>query len=72
VYPKNGGMLEKAAQMANHGSPCTTQLYDRRRMVNIHSTLVHHFLEMRISASVRPISSRNSRATPECRHRGRV
>jgi len=28
---KNGGMLEKAATMANHASPRTTQLYDRRR-----------------------------------------
>jgi site-specific recombinase XerD len=28
---KNGGTLEKAAQMANHASTPTTQLYDRRR-----------------------------------------
>jgi hypothetical protein len=28
---KNGGTLEKAAQMANHASTRTTQLYDRRR-----------------------------------------
>jgi integrase/recombinase XerC len=28
--PKNGGTLEKAAQMANHASTRTTQLYDRR------------------------------------------
>jgi integrase len=28
---KNGGTLEKAAAMANHASPRTTQLYDRRR-----------------------------------------
>ena len=27
---KNGGTLEKAAQMANHASTCTRQLYDRR------------------------------------------
>ena len=27
---KNGGTLEKAAQMANHASTRTTQLYDRR------------------------------------------
>ena len=26
-----GGTLEKAAQMANHASTRTTQLYDRRR-----------------------------------------
>ena len=31
AYPKNGGTLEKAAQMANHASTRTTQLYDRRR-----------------------------------------
>ncbi len=31
VYLKNGGTLEKAAQMANHASTRTTQLYDRRR-----------------------------------------
>ena len=30
-YLKNGGTLEKAAQMANHASTRTTQLYDRRR-----------------------------------------
>ena len=33
VYLKNGGTLEKAAQMANHASTRTTQLYDRRRDV---------------------------------------
>jgi hypothetical protein len=27
---KNGGTLEKAAQMANYASTHTTQLYDRR------------------------------------------
>jgi site-specific recombinase XerD len=31
AYLKNGGTLEKAAQMANHASTRTTQLYDRRR-----------------------------------------
>jgi site-specific recombinase XerD len=31
AYPKNGATLEKAAQMANHASTRTTQLYDRRR-----------------------------------------
>jgi integrase len=31
AYLKNGGTLEKAAAMANHGSTRTTQLYDRRR-----------------------------------------
>jgi site-specific recombinase XerD len=31
TYLKNGGTLEKAAQMANHASTRTTQLYDRRR-----------------------------------------
>ena len=31
AYLKNGGSLEKAAQMANHASTRTTQLYDRRR-----------------------------------------
>jgi site-specific recombinase XerD len=31
TYLKNGGTLEKAAQMANHTSTRTTQLYDRRR-----------------------------------------
>ena len=31
AYLKNGGALEKAAQMANHASTRTTQLYDRRR-----------------------------------------
>jgi integrase len=30
AYPKNGGTLERAAQMANHASTRTTQLYDRR------------------------------------------
>jgi integrase len=31
AYLKNGGTLEKAAQMANHASTRTTQLYGRRR-----------------------------------------
>ncbi len=31
AYLRNGGMLEKAAIMANHASTRTTQLYDRRR-----------------------------------------
>jgi site-specific recombinase XerD len=31
AYLKNGGTLENAAQMANHASTRTTQLYDRRR-----------------------------------------
>ena len=30
AYLKNGGTLEKAAQMANHASTRTTQLYVRR------------------------------------------
>ena len=30
AYLKNEGTLEKAAQMANHASTRTTQLYDRR------------------------------------------
>lgn len=30
AYLKNGGTLERAAQMANHASMRTTQLYDRR------------------------------------------
>ena len=30
AYLKNGGILERAAQMANHASTRTTQLYDRR------------------------------------------
>jgi len=30
AYLKNGGALERAAQMANHASTRTTQLYDRR------------------------------------------
>src|SRR5580704_16954157 len=30
AYLKNGGTLEKAAQMANHASTRTTQLCDRR------------------------------------------
>jgi site-specific recombinase XerD len=30
AYLKNGGTLEQAAQMANHASTRTTQLYDRR------------------------------------------
>jgi hypothetical protein len=30
AYLKNGGTLGKAAQMANHASTRTTQLYDRR------------------------------------------
>jgi integrase/recombinase XerC len=30
AYLKNGGTLEKAAQMANHASTGTAQLYDRR------------------------------------------
>ncbi len=31
AYIKNGGVLKKAASMANHASTRTTQLYDRRR-----------------------------------------
>ena len=31
AYLKNGGTLERAANMANHASTRTTQLYDRRR-----------------------------------------
>jgi integrase len=31
AYLKNGGALEKIAQMANHASTQTTQPYDRRR-----------------------------------------
>jgi integrase len=31
AYLKNGGTLEEAAQMANHASKRTTQLYGRRR-----------------------------------------
>ena len=30
AYLKNGGTLEKAAQMANHASTRTTLLHDRR------------------------------------------
>lgn len=30
AYLTNGGTLEKAANMANHSSTRTTQLYDRR------------------------------------------
>jgi integrase len=30
AFLKNGGTLERAAQMANHASTRTTQLYDRR------------------------------------------
>jgi site-specific recombinase XerD len=30
AYLKNGGMLERAANMACHASTRTTQLYDRR------------------------------------------
>jgi hypothetical protein len=30
AYRKNGETLKKAAQMANHASTRTTQLYDRR------------------------------------------
>ncbi len=30
AYLKNGGTLEKAAQMAKHASTRTTELYDRR------------------------------------------
>lgn len=30
AYLKNGGTLEKAANMANHSSTRTTHLYDRR------------------------------------------
>lgn len=30
AYLKNGGTLERAAQMTNHASTRTTQLYDRR------------------------------------------
>ena len=30
AYLKNDGTLERAAQMANHASTRTTQLYDRR------------------------------------------
>jgi hypothetical protein len=31
AYLRNGGTLEKAAQMANHASTGATQFYDRRR-----------------------------------------
>jgi len=31
AHLRNEGTLEKAAQMANHASMRTTQLYDRRR-----------------------------------------
>ena len=31
AYFKNSGTLEKAAQMVNHASTRTTQLYNRRR-----------------------------------------
>jgi hypothetical protein len=31
AYLKDGGTLEKAAQMASHASTRTTQIYDRRR-----------------------------------------
>ncbi len=31
AYLKNGGTLERAAQMANHASTRTTQVYNRRR-----------------------------------------
>ncbi len=30
AYLKNGGMLEHAQTIANHSSPRTTKLYDRR------------------------------------------
>jgi hypothetical protein len=30
AYLKNKGTLEHAQHMANHESPCTTKLYDRR------------------------------------------
>ena len=30
AYLKNGGMLEHAQAIANHSSPRTTKLYDRR------------------------------------------
>jgi site-specific recombinase XerD len=33
AYLKNGGTLEKAAQMANHASTRSTQAYDRRAEV---------------------------------------
>jgi integrase len=29
-YLKSDGTLEHAQEMANHSSPCTTKLYDRR------------------------------------------
>ncbi len=31
AYMKNGGKLETAQQIANHESPRTTKLYDRRQ-----------------------------------------
>ena len=31
AYMKNGGTLEHAQQLANHSSPRTTKLYDRRQ-----------------------------------------
>jgi hypothetical protein len=31
TYLGNGGTLEKVAEMANHATTCTTQLYDRWR-----------------------------------------
>ena len=31
AYMKNGGLLEHAQQLANHSSPRTTKLYDRRQ-----------------------------------------
>jgi len=37
AYLKNNGTLEHAQHLANHESPCTTKLYDRRNE-EIHST----------------------------------
>jgi integrase/recombinase XerC len=48
AYLKNGGTLEKAANLANHASTRTTQLYDRRPwlplMLAIVEVILRHFI----------------------------
>ena len=49
AYTKNGGRLEAAQHVANHESPTTTKLYDRREGRDF---LVAEFVDRRAPESV--------------------
>ncbi len=53
AYLKNGGTLERAAQMANHASTRTTQLYDRRAEEVTLDEVERILVESRISGARR-------------------